>query len=120
MPVQSESDGQNSDTSVDLSNQSEVQIDINSSGYSLPDIKIKKGTKVTWINLDTSQHNVMADHAGSNMAHDASMTDTDPATLLSPSLAEKTNYSFTFNELGQTTYHCSSHTSKKGSVMVVE
>lgn len=106
--------------SIDLTNQTEVAIDISESGYSMPDIKVKKGTKVIWVNRDTTQHNVMTDHEGSSMSHDPSAMDTEPSTMSSPLLADGESYSFVFNETGEVAYHCASHTSKKGSVMVVE
>lgn len=106
--------------SVDLTNQAEVVIDIDESNYSIPDIMIKKGTKVTWVNRDATQHNVMTDHAGNGMSHDPSAMDTEPSTMSSPLLADSESYSFVFNETGGVAYHCASHTSKKGSVMVVE
>lgn len=106
--------------SVDLTNQTEVAIDISESGYSVPAIKVKKGTKVTWVNRDAAQHNVMTDHAGSGMSHDPSAMDTNPSAMSSPLLVDGESYSFVFNEAGEIAYHCSSHASKKGSITIVE
>lgn len=106
---------------VDLTSQSEVTMSIRNFKYEKPNIKIKKGTTVTWTNQDTIRHNVMLEHEGSGVAHDAPTPDeVDPTKLAGPLLAKGESYSFTFNETGTDPYHCSPHPYMKGSVTVVE
>ncbi len=112
---------QNIGAMVDLTTQSEVTMDIKDFKYSKPNIKIKKGTKVTWTNQDTIKHNVMLEHEGSDKAHDApTKEEVDPNELAGPLLAKGESYSFTFNEVTANPYHCSPHPFMKGSVTVVE
>lgn len=106
---------------TDLTNLSEVTMDIKDFKYEKPNIKIKKGTKVTWTNRDTIQHNVMSEHEGAEQAHDAPKPDeVKPDELAGPLLARGESYSFTFNEVSSNPYHCSPHPFMKGSVTVVE
>lgn len=106
---------------VDLTSQSEVSMDIKDFKYEQPNIKIKKGTTVTWTNQDAVQHNVMQEHENDNDAHDAPSKDEEkPDVLASRLLAKGESYSFTFNEVSSSPYHCSPHPYMKGSVTVVE
>lgn len=106
---------------VDLTNQNEITMNIKDFKYEKPNIRIKKGTKVTWINQDTIQHNVMLEHEGSDKAHDApTKEEVDPNELAGPLLTKGESYSFTFNEVKANPYHCSPHPFMKGSVTVVE
>lgn len=108
-------------TIVDLTNQSEVTMDIKNFKYEKPNIKIKKGTKVTWTNQDTIKHNVMLEHEGSDKPHDPpTASEVDPSKLAGPLLAKGESYTFTFNEVTANPYHCSPHPYMKGSVTVVE
>jgi len=108
-------------TILDLTNQSEVSIDIKDFEYEKPNIKIKKGTKVTWTNRDTIQHNVMLEHEGSSKPHDPpTKSEVDPTQFAGPLLAKGESYSFIFNEARSDPYHCSPHPYMKGSVTVVE
>lgn len=106
---------------VDFTTQSEVTMDIVDYKYSQPNIRIKKGTKVTWTNQDTVQHNVMLEHEGADKAHDPpSREQVDPNKLAGPLLEKGESYSFTFNEVTINPYHCSPHPYMIGSVTVVE
>jgi plastocyanin len=106
---------------IDLTDQAEVAIDIKDFAYTKQHIKIKKGTKVTWTNQDTTQHNVMKEHDGAGAAHDAPKpNEVDPDELGGPLLDKGESYSFTFNEIGSDPYHCSPHPNMKGSVTVVD
>lgn len=107
---------------VDLTNQTEVSMDIKDYKYTKPNIKIKKGTKVTWTNQDAIQHNVMLDHGdNSNAPHDAPKPDEVKSDVFAgPLLSKGESYSFTFNEVSADPYHCSPHPYMKGSVTVVE
>lgn len=106
---------------VDLTSQSEVAMDIKDFKYSKANIKIKKGTIVTWTNRDTIKHNVMMDHQDGDVAHDAPTKDEVKSDVLAGQmLAKDESYSFTFNEVSTAPYHCSPHPYMKGSVTVVE
>ncbi|HTE57257.1 MAG TPA: plastocyanin/azurin family copper-binding protein [Verrucomicrobiae bacterium] len=105
----------------DLTGQTEVTIDIKDSGYVRPNVKIKKGTKVTWINKDTLQHNVMKEHDHSDEAHEAPRRDeVKPDVFAGPLLAQGESYSFTFSVVGTFPYHCAPHPFMTGSITVVE
>ena len=106
---------------IDETANKEVQMDIKDFAYAKQHIKIKKGTKVTWTNRDSVQHNVMAEHDGAGAVHDAPKSnEIDPDRLAGPLLAQGESYSFTFTEVGSQPYHCSPHPDMKGSVTVVE
>jgi amicyanin len=106
---------------VDLTNQAEVSMNIKDFKYEQPNIKIKKGTTVTWTNQDAVQHNVMQEHKNDNDAHDAPTKEEEKPDVLAGRLLSKgESYSFTFNEVSSSPYHCSPHPYMKGSVTVVE
>lgn len=106
---------------VDLTNQSAVRMNIKDFAYHLPNIRIKKGTTVTWTNLDAVKHNVMLEHADGGTAHDAPAPDeVKPDVFAGPLLAQGESYSFTFNEASANPYHCSPHPNMKGKITVVE
>lgn len=106
---------------TDLTAQSQVAIEIKDFAYSQQNIKITKGTMVTWTNQDAVQHNVMKEHESDADAHDAPSKDqVKPDVLASQLLAKGESYSFTFNEVSANPYHCSPHPYMKGSVTVVE
>lgn len=68
-------------------------------------ISVKKGTKVTWTNMDSIQHNVVGDN---------------DSMLKGPLLDQGKSYSFTFDKTGTFTYHCMPHPYMKGTVIVTE
>lgn len=106
---------------LDLTNQTEVSIDIQNFAYSKPNIKIKKGTKVTWTNQDTVKHNAMKEHEDSGKPHSAPTKEEVKPTLFSgPLLAKGESYSFTFNDAGPNPYHCAPHPWMKGLITVSE
>lgn len=105
----------------DLTAQAEVQMDIKDFAYTKSNIRIKKGTKVTWTNRDDIQHNVMLEHEGANQAHDPpTKEELDPNEFAGPLLAKGESYSFTFNQATENAYHCSPHPYMKGRIEVVE
>lgn len=73
--------------------------------FSPTNITVKKGTKVTWTNNDSTAHTVTAD-SGSGP---------DSGTL-SPGQT----YSFTFINTGTFNYHCTIHSEMHGTVTVAE
>jgi plastocyanin len=70
-------------------------VEIKSYAYSPRNIKVKKGTTVTWINEDLVPHTVTT-------------SDKDK------------KYSFTFNEVGKYDYYCKPHPYMKASVEVID
>ena len=110
-----------SDPQEDLTNQTEVTIGIQEYSYLRPNIKIKKGTAVTWINEGNMEHNVMHAHHGDEEAHAAPAKDEVKSDVLAgPLLQEGESYSFVFTEVGTFPYHCAPHPFMTGSVTVVE
>lgn len=107
------------DTIIDLTSEATVQIDIKDFAYTKKNVKIKKGTTVTWTNLDSIKHNVMAEHDDSEIAHDAP-TVSSAESLNGPLLNQGESYTFTFNSVDTVPYHCSPHPDMKGSVYVVD
>ena len=69
-------------------------------------ITVKKGTKVTWTNKDSTAHTVTENDGKSGPAS----SDVNPGQT----------YSFTYNTVGTFQYHCSIHPSMTGSVTVTE
>ena len=68
------------------------------------DLKIKKGTVVTWTNKDGARHTVTGKAAG-------------PASAL---FGKSESYSYVFNETGTFDYYCVPHPYMKGLVEVTE
>lgn len=106
---------------VDLTGQSAIQLDIKDYAYSKPNIKIAKGTRVTWTNRDTVEHNAMQEHADGDAAHKAPSTDEVRTNVFAGRLLAKgESYSFIFNEPGAYPYHCAPHSYMKGLVTVTQ
>ncbi len=119
--TESHGSNQESNSSIDLTNQPEVVMNIKDFKYEKQDIRIKKGTKVTWVNQDAMEHNVMLEHINGDKAHGApKANEVDSTKLAGPLLAKGESYSFIFNKVGLSPYHCSPHPYMKGSVSVVE
>lgn len=70
-------------------------------------ITVKKGTTVTWTNEDGVKHDIRPDSESE-------------AFQGSELLDRGESYSFTFNEVGTFTYHCTPHSYMTGTVEVVE
>jgi amicyanin len=104
----------------DMTDWTQVDMDIAKNTYEHPNIEIVKGTKVTWTNRDAVEHNVMQDHTNSDMAHDATKADNVRDNKFSgPGLMKDQAYSFTFNESGEFEYHCATHPEMRGKITVV-
>lgn len=80
-------------------------VSIENYAFTPANITVKKGTKVTWTNKDSVQHDVMSD-SGNELA--------------GPLLAKGETYSHTFDTVGTFSYHCSPHPYMKGTVTVTE
>ena len=70
-------------------------------------VKIKKGTKVIWVNNDTTTHTIVAD-AGTGVG------------MNSDKLTPGDSYAYTFPNAGTFTYHCGLHPSMIGTVTVTD
>jgi plastocyanin len=68
---------------------------------------IKKGTTITWKNQDSARHDIMPDEESNNFK-------------ASELLGQGESYSFTFNEPGTYSYHCSPHPYMKAVIEVTE
>jgi plastocyanin len=79
-------------------------VTIQNFAYSPSVMKVKVGTTVTWENQDSTEHSATADDG----SFDTKML----------SLGEKGSYTFT--KAGTYTYHCSSHPSMTGTIIVEE
>jgi len=66
------------------------------------EIRVARGTRVTWVNCDTQSHTSTSDAAGWNSG------------LLAPSAT----FSRVFDQPGRYTYHCDPHPFMKGTVVV--
>ena len=73
-------------------------------------ITVQKGTTVTWVNLDTSTHQIRNDIQGSLA---------QGALFSSDSLLKDARYSFKFDIPGTYPYYCTIHPSMKGTVIVM-
>lgn len=82
------------------------EVEIEDMAFKPADITIKKGTTVTWTNKDSLSHTV---------------TETDSQTGPNSSpLSQDESYTFTYNQAGTFTYHCSIHPEMTGKVVVTE
>lgn len=103
---QSAAQSQQQTASDDQSADSEVEIE--DFAFAPATITVKKGTKVTWTNRDSVQHDVAPDAGDSD------------AFKKGPLLAKDESYSFTFNTPGTYKYHCSPHPQMMGTVVVAD
>lgn len=95
---------------VDMTGKKEVTIDLKDIAFNPKNIKISKGTKVTWVNQDSAEHTVNTD---SHPAHTYYLSQN------SRTLKKGDSYSVSFTEAGIYPYHCTPHAaSMKGSVLV--
>jgi amicyanin len=91
-------------------NETAVAVNIKDLSFSPPNIKVKSGTKVTWTNLDTMNHSVLAEDPDN--PGDLPLKDT--------LFGKNETFSITFNKLGTFKYMCGPHTFMHGTVEVVE
>lgn len=71
--------------------------------FSPSQIIISEGDTVRWTNMDSATHRLLSDSA---------------VVIDSPPLSKGATYSHTFNVLGTYPYHCSTHPTMKGTVIV--
>jgi amicyanin len=82
-------------------------VTIESYKYSPEKITVKKGTTVTWENLDLAPHTVTVEE-GEGPGPDSEL------------FGKGEKYSYTFNEAGTFPYYCKPHPYMKGEVVVIE
>ena len=94
----------------DLTGRAEVTIKMSEIMFEPRDIKISRGTKVTWVNNDTVEHYVNTDSHPGHTYYPAQN---------SSALKQGESFSLTFDAIGIYPYHCSAHeSSMKGSIAV--
>lgn len=101
---------QNTDTSPtpDEPQSGEVTVRMQNTKFSPQSIRITKGTKVTWVNDDSVQHNIVATDAGN----------TGGLPTQNSLFGKGGSYSFTFDAAGSFKYHCTPHPFMTGTVIV--
>ncbi len=72
-------------------------------------VTIPRTTKVTWTNLDATDHQIINDATGQAA---------QGALFMSNPLPRGATYSFTFTTAGTYPYHCNIHPSMKGTITV--
>lgn len=82
---------------------SKVTISIKNFAFNPSSLKIKPKTEVTWVNNDTTTHTVTYDSGN--------LFDSGP-------IPPGKSFSFTFQDIGLISYHCSIHPSMKGTINV--
>lgn len=94
---------------VDATDQKEVTISISDFIFETTYLKIKKGTKVTWVNNGNIGHTVTSDEGSPKNGLDSEI------------LNSGDSYEFTFDEPGLYEYFCTPHpTQMRGVITVVE
>ncbi len=94
-----------------LTGQSEVTVKMSQIKFMPVNIKITKGTTVTWVNDDNVEHYVNTD---SHPAHTYYLAQNSKA------LKKGESYSLTFDKQGIYPYHCSAHADTMSGAIVVE
>ena len=84
-----------------------VVVTVDKMKYQQPEVTIKPGQTVTWINAEAMPHNV---------AFNAGVVGDDK--MAAPMMKKDQSYSITFNESGTYDYHCTPHPFMKGKVIV--
>jgi plastocyanin len=80
----------------------EASVSISGFTFGPAELRVKKGTKVTWTNLNLSGHTITSDNGA----------------FASGNLSQGKTFSHTFNTAGTFTYHCALHPSMTGTVIV--
>ncbi|OGY28396.1 MAG: hypothetical protein A3F33_03745 [Candidatus Woykebacteria bacterium RIFCSPHIGHO2_12_FULL_43_10] len=84
----------------DQTNRKEITLDLLNSSFEPENIRISKGTKITWVNKDVVEHYINTDpHPGHNYYKDQN----------SKLLKTNESYSLVFTKSGLYPYHCSAH-----------
>ncbi|MDP3973716.1 MAG: plastocyanin/azurin family copper-binding protein [Candidatus Daviesbacteria bacterium] len=100
-----------SSTYTDLTDKKEVTINLENINFEPKNIRISKGTKITWINQDEVDHYVNTE---SHPAH------TYYPDQNSKALKNGDQFSLVFNQTGIYPYHCSAHANTMMASILVE
>lgn len=84
-------------------NENDVTVNINNLSFDPVILTIKPGTKVTWINNDSTPHTITSDSDN---------------VLKSSTISPGQSFYFTFAGAGEANYHCSIHPKMKGKIIV--
>ncbi len=95
----------------DQTGKSEVTVRLSDFVFAPQNIRISKGTKVTWINDDSAEHFINSD---SHPAHTYYLAQN------SRGLAKGGSFSLTFDQVGIYLYHCSAHPETMSGNLLVE
>lgn len=93
----------------DHTNMQQVAIAITDSGPRPGDLKIKKGSRVTWTNQTVSEHSIAIESVNNNT--------TSPG---GEKLTKGQSDSFSFDVTGDYIFHCGIHQDIEGSITVVD
>lgn len=96
----------NTSTSPSQASMSTDKVSISNFSFSPSSITVKKGTTVTWTNLDDTNHTVTENDGKQGPA--------------SASLAKNATYAFTYTQTGTFSYHCTFHPMMVATVTVTE
>ena len=95
----------------DMIGKNDVVIKLSQIKFEPQNIKVSKGTKVTWVNDDSVEHYVNSD---SHPAHTYYLAQNSKA------LKNGESFSLTFDKVGIYPYHCSAHASSMVASLLVE
>ncbi|MCW8965151.1 MAG: plastocyanin/azurin family copper-binding protein [Candidatus Pacearchaeota archaeon] len=90
---------------IQSSEEINVEIEIKNFEFIPGSVTVKKGTIVTWTNLDSAKHTATSDEEG---VFDSGL------------LSKDESWSYTFNEIGSFGYYCIPHPFMTGTIEVVE
>ncbi|MDY9923198.1 cupredoxin family copper-binding protein [Methanobacterium sp.] len=93
---------ENSTGNNSSSNSTGNSVSIQNFAFNPSTLTVKAGTTVTWTNKDSTNHPVAS----------------DTGVFASGDLNNGDSYSYTFNQTGNYPYHCTTHTSMKGTIIV--
>ncbi len=96
---------------TDMTGEKEITINLQNLAFSAPQVRVSKGTKVTWVNQDDTEHTV---NTNSHPAHTYYLDQN------SRTLAKGDTYSTTFNDTGIFLYHCTPHADTMHGQIIVE
>jgi plastocyanin len=86
----------------DFTAEKEVTLEIKDYKFTPQTIRIKKGTKVTWINKDVARHNAVA----------------DDGSFKTELIGRDESVSVTFDNVGKFGYFCGPHPFMRGTIIV--
>ncbi|MBI5228832.1 cupredoxin domain-containing protein [Candidatus Micrarchaeota archaeon] len=84
-------------------------VTIKNSAFDPPELKVKVGTVVKWVNEDSVVHKVVSDPRPIHI---------NLPEFASNELGNGRSYIFTFAQTGTVAYHCQIHPSMKGKIIV--